>query len=280
MSPLPRLRARACAALAVVLVGALEAALLAGCGDRSPDSPAQETARPLKVQHALDLTLVPGRAKRPVTLGPGELDDALALRARPVGAATPGRSAALPRYLAGRLGGFDPVGPVADADLERIRSLDPDVILGTIPSHARIYRALTEIAPTVIADEAVDWKPNLRQDGEALGRTDAAEALLSAYDRRVARLRARLRRRGRLSARRFRRALPPTVRPFLSRRFVSSILADLGLGGGRAEYAGGSPRSKASRRAAPFDHWSLGEGPLAAGRVLEDIERHLTRAKP
>ena len=39
------------------------------------------------------------------------------------------------------------------------------------------YERLKDIAPTVALDEKVDWKANLRQDGEALGRPEFAERL-------------------------------------------------------------------------------------------------------
>ena len=248
----------------------LAVALNAGCGDTAPDTPAEETAHPLKIVHALGLTLVPGRAKRPVVLHPGELDDVLALGITPVGAATPAPGVGFPRYLGHRVRGIASVGSVRRPDMARIERLDPDLILGSTPSHRKIYRSLRRIAPAVIADERVHWQPNLRQDGEALGRTDAAEAMLSAYDTRVGRLRRSLPRFP--SAAAVARALPARVRPFLARPFISSIMKDARLPHPR-------PRrmERFSARPGPGDQWSLGVGVIAANRVLDDLARFLAR---
>lgn len=243
---------------------------LGGCGYGSPQTPKQETKEPLKIQHALGETKVPGRASRPVMLATGELEDSLALGVVPAGAAVPAAGEGFPRFLGGRAERVGRVGSVARPELGRVRGLDPDLILGVIPAQRRIYRRLDEIAPTVMADARVNWKPNLRQDGEALGRTDDAEAMLSDYDRRALRLRRALRggnpSRAELSA-----ALPAAVRPYLGRPFIASILADVGL-----------PHAESASRAArpgPHDQWSLGEGVIAARLVLRDLDRWLPRAR-
>ena len=55
---------------------------------------------------------------------------------------------------------------------------------------------LSEIAPTVMSEggAAANWKLDLRLFGEALGRTNQAEGLLSGWDRTAAAARRRLRR--------------------------------------------------------------------------------------
>jgi iron complex transport system substrate-binding protein len=239
--------------IALCLAAALS---LAGCEVESKDPP--EGARPLKVQHALGETRVPGRSERPVALYPSELDSALALGVRPAGAATHRGLSAFPRYLNAR--GVPAVGPVDRPDVREIEVIDPDLILIGKQSHQRLYRRLKDIAPTVALDELIKWKPNFRHDGEALGRTDRAEALLTDYDRRAARVR-RL-----LDGRRPR--LPEEARRSLRRPFIASILEDLGLPHPRP----GSDRVPGARPGA-YDHWTLGTGPLAARRVLLDLSR-------
>ena len=235
----------------------LAAALyLTACGIDTHDPP--ENRRPLKVQHALGETRVPGMSKRPVTLYPSELDSALALGVRPVGAATHRGASAFPRYLDTR--GVRVVGPVDRPRLDEIEALEPDVILIGKQSHEPLYRKLKLIGRTVALDELVNWKPNLRHDGEALGRTDRAEALLIDYDRRAARARRVLD--GRLPT------LPSQARRSLRRPFIASILDDLGLPHPRL----GSDSLPGARPGA-YDHWSLGTGPLAARQVLLDLTR-------
>jgi ABC-type Fe3+-hydroxamate transport system substrate-binding protein len=234
---------------------AAAALCVGGCQATDVDDP-PETRHHLKVQHALGLTKVPpGQAERPVALYPSELDDAFALGASPVGAA-----GTLPRYLGARTRNTQLVGPIVRPDLARIQKLDPDLILAA-RRQRRLYKRMKEIAPTVAIDEKVDWKPNLRQDGEALGEADFAEKLLTDYDGRVARVKRLIRRRGRPN-------LPPAVRDSLSRPFVASILDDVGMS---------HPRPRADllpgARPGPYDAWTLGMGYIAAARILADLER-------
>jgi iron complex transport system substrate-binding protein len=240
-----RLPALLCAGAALVA---------AGCQASDTDDP-PETSHPLKVQHALGETKVPGHAERPVALYPSELDDAFALGAVPVGASSP-----LPEYLGKRTREVRAVGPVGKPDLARIEVLDPDLILAG-KKQKRLYDRLRKIAPTVALDEKVDWKPNLRQDGEALGKSDFAEKLLTEYDRQVARVKRLIRERGKPT-------LPAAVQPGLSRPFVGSILDDVGLSHPK-------PRSDllASARPGRYDAWTLGMGYIAAIRILADVER-------
>ena len=236
-----------------VALCAAAALAVAGCQATDTDDP-PETSHPLKVQHALGETKVPGHAERPVTLYPGDLDDAYALGAAPVGAA-----GTIPDYLGKRTRDVRRVGTIADPDLGRIEALDPDLILA-VKSQKRLYKRLKKIAPTVVADQKVDWKPNLRQDGEALGESDFAEKLLTAYDRRAAQVKRLIRKRGRPS-------LPAAVRASLSRPFVVSILKDVGMSHPK-------PRSDLLKGARPgrYDAWTLGIGYIAATRILDDLE--------
>jgi iron complex transport system substrate-binding protein len=241
-----RLLALLCAAPALALVG---------CQATDTDDP-PETSHNNKVQHALGETKVPGRAERPVALYPSELDDAFALGSAPAGAAGP-----LPDYLGARTRPVEIVGSIATPDVGRIEHLDPDLILGAKQSQKRLYDRLTRIAPTIMLDQKVDWKPNLRQDGEALGAADFAEKLLTAYDGQAARVRRLIRKRGRPE-------LPAQVQGSLRRPFVASILDDVGVSHPK-------PRSDLLPGARPGrnDAWTLGLGYIAATRILADLER-------
>jgi iron complex transport system substrate-binding protein len=239
----------------LVLLCAAAALAAAGCEATDTDD-APETSRSLKIQHALGETKVPGQAERPVTLYPSELDDAFALDAAPVGTA-----GAIPGYLGrARTHDVEQVGTVARPDLGRIATLDPDVILAG-KRQKGYYERLRDIAPTVALDEKVDWKANLRQDGEALGRPEFAERLLTRYDREAARVK-------RLVDERGKPPLPVEVRDSLSRPFVASVLDDVGVSHPK-------PRSDTLPGARPgrSDAWTLGMGYIAAMRILDDVER-------
>jgi iron complex transport system substrate-binding protein len=231
---------RARTLIALALVG-----VLAGCQESGFDE-SKETQRPLKVQHALDPltgTKVPGQAERPATLTADTLGDALALGVKPVAAAD------VPPYLKKAARGVE---VVSDTDVAAIESAGPDVILGTKERQGDEYDELKKIAPTVMS-EGDDWKLNLRLHGEALGRTNDAEELLTDWDNRVARVKKAL---GdeQISVR-----LPGGEAPG---PVGEMVLADLGLTGG------GGSLEVIRLRGGP--EWSSG-GLLAARAVLAQL---------
>jgi iron complex transport system substrate-binding protein len=126
----------------------------------------------------LNGTKVPGQAERPATLTADALGDALALGLTPVVASE------VPDYMKKAAHG---VRVVKYTDLSGIRAATPDVILGSKDFEGDEYGDLMKIAPTILTDSD-DWKLNLREHGEALGRTNDAEALLTDWDNRVARV--------------------------------------------------------------------------------------------
>jgi iron complex transport system substrate-binding protein len=206
--------------LIVLLVAAL-AAFALGCQESGFDE-RKETARPLKVQHVKGESKVPGQADRPATLTIDTLDDTLALGVRPVVAVVPGDS--LPRYLRRPAAGVKTIPPVAAGELGAVRKARPDLIVGR---QGALFEGLSMIAPTVIVEPGSDrWKLNLRLMGEALGRTNDAEALLTAYDRRVAGVRSAVEGAPRVAV------VRPTQNGWrLAPRgsFAGTILADVGL---------------------------------------------------
>jgi iron complex transport system substrate-binding protein len=172
-----------------LLLAALSATAV-GCQESGFDE-SKETARPLKVQHILGETKVPGQAEEPMTLTVDTLDDTLALGVRPVRAAVP--EARLPAYLrdAGRPAAaaaeVSLMHPVTAADLSAVEAVHPDLIIGSEGEQGRLYDELSRLAPTVMTDGGGgQWKLNLRLVGEALGRTNDAEQLLTDHDRAAA----------------------------------------------------------------------------------------------
>ena len=212
--------------LTLVLLVAL-VAVAAGCQESGFDE-RRETARPLKVQHALGEAKVPGQADRPMTLTTDALDDTLALGVRPVRAALPGGR--LPAYLRSRARGVEVVPPVTARDLAAIKAAQPDVILGSAADQTGLYNRLRLIAPTVMTETAgVQWKLNTRLHGEALGRTNDAESLLIGYDRRSVRVGRGLGK-GRADTEvSVVLVTPREVRMAGDESFPGSVLGDLGL---------------------------------------------------
>jgi iron complex transport system substrate-binding protein len=222
------------AALAVLAAAA--AVSVVGCQESGFDE-SKETERPLKVQHVLGETKVPGQARKPVTLTADTLDDALALKVPPARAALPG--ARLPAYLRAEGAGVSLMRPVGASDLAAVEAVHPDLILGAAGTDGKsgqgyLYQRLSRIAPTVmVALGSGQWKLNIRQVGEALGRTNDAEQLLIDYDHQAALARRAIR------AERAGASAKPRVAVALATRdgvryakrdsFAGSILADAGV---------------------------------------------------
>jgi iron complex transport system substrate-binding protein len=215
--------------LTFALVGAVLAGVApAGCSEATGEGEDEGKSPTLQVAHAQGNARVPGRAKRVVALTPDSLDTAVALGLVPVGAAT-SADGALPSYLGAVRRGISPVGPAFALDVPAIRRLEPDVIVGSKRRQGTRYGTLKRIAPTVMSeDTGHSWEVNTRLGGEAFGRTDEAESLLSRYDRRVARLRRALAE-GRRPEVSMVRVLPDGVRATGSRSFAGTILGDAGL---------------------------------------------------
>jgi iron complex transport system substrate-binding protein len=213
--------------LIVLLLAAL-AAFALGCQESGFDE-RKETARPLKVQHVKGESKVPGQAERVATLTLDTLDDTLALGVRPVLAVVPGDS--LPSYLRGPAAGVETIDPPVPAgekpapgDLAPLKAANPGVIVGR---QGALFERLSLIAPTVIVEPGSGrWKLNLRLMGEALGRTNDAEALLTDYDRRVAGVRRVVEGRPRVGVV---RAVEDGLRFAPRDSFAGTILADVGL---------------------------------------------------
>jgi iron complex transport system substrate-binding protein len=267
----------------ILLLLAALAAFALGCQESGFDE-RKETARPLKVQHVKGESKVPGQAERPATLTLDTLDDTLALGLRPVVAVVPGD--ALPGYLRRPAAGVKTIPPVEAGRLEAVRKARPDLIVGR---QGALFEGLSLIAPTVIVEPGSGrWKLNLRLMGEALGRTNDAEGLLTDYDRRVAAVRTAVRGRPRVAV----------IRPvedgwgFAPRdSFAGTILADVGVRQVRSFARAdvvllSQPRSEPVRLArGAFSQadvelatwWGPG-GVLEARAALRDLEAILGRA--
>jgi iron complex transport system substrate-binding protein len=234
--------------IALALVGAL-----AGCQESGFDE-SKETQRPLKVQDAmnpLNGTKVPGQAERPATLTADTLGDTIALGVTPVVASD------VPDYMHTEA---RDVRVVKDTDLSGIRAATPDVILGTKEGQGDEYGELSKIAPTIMTEDD-DWKLNLREHGEALGRTNDAEQLLIDWDNRLAKVKSALS--GPKASVLLVGQNDAPVSPGAVGRMV---LEDLGLKSG----SGGSRVLRIT--AGP--EWSSG-GLLAARAALEDVAKAL-----
>ncbi|GAA3573906.1 hypothetical protein GCM10022197_33520 [Microlunatus spumicola] len=162
----------------------------AGSGAAAGPAAAPSSASTWSVVHRYGTTTVSGPPQRVVTLGQTDHDAAIALGVVPVavggflgGSYTPFR----PWNSAG-LDTRPPVLDMQEIAFEKVAALAPDLILAVMSGVTKEdYAKLTRIAPTVAQpvdaeDWAVPYRPHTEHVGQALGRPDAAAALVSELD--------------------------------------------------------------------------------------------------
>lgn len=148
-----------------------------------PSAPDPVSGSTRSVTHASGVSRVPADPQRIVVLSTSALDAvcAVGLWERVVGATTVGGTRPQPPYLGTGVLEIPAVGPAGQPDLAAIRNLDPDLILGGIPTATAGYQALQDIAPTVLVGDPADWRDEFTAYAAGLNRSDAAEAALQAY---------------------------------------------------------------------------------------------------
>lgn len=195
----------------------------------TPASSEGQSAGTRTTEHAMGTTTIEGQPERVVVPDTGELDNAMTLGVKPVGAveAIPGEG--FPAYLEGTEG-IENVGTIEQPNLERIAALQPDLILSSKLRHEAIYDRLSEIAPTVFAETTgVTWKENFDLHAEALGKEDAAEAVKDQYQKSIEAFQDTLGDRldeTEISVVRF---LPGDTRIYQKASFIGTVLEDVGL---------------------------------------------------
>jgi len=213
-----------------ICVALLATLTVTACGDddnqAASASSAPEATR--TVRHAMGTATITGTPKRVVVLDTGELDSAVALGVKPVGAVEAIAGAGLPAYLGDAAEGVELVGTIEQPNVEAIAALRPDLILSSKTRHEAIYDQLSRVAPTVFSETVgVTWKENFALHGQALGRTAETRRLQDEYREKAKALQADL------------PAVPPSmsvvrsvgdeVRIYLRANFLGTILADAGL---------------------------------------------------
>jgi iron complex transport system substrate-binding protein len=217
--------------------------LASACGSSSDDAstgaattvPAEQAssgqAATRSVDHTMGTTEVPVEPKRIVGLDYDVLDAMTALGFEPVGATESFAGFGIPEYLRDRLGGIELVGTIEEPNLEAIAALEPDLIISSKVRHEQIYEELSQIAPTVFAENVGStWKQNVPVYGDAVGKREESEQLLADYEARGAEVGERIA--GQFGAAptiSVVRFLPDETRIYTKDNFIGSILEDVGL---------------------------------------------------
>ncbi|ONI87444.1 ABC transporter substrate-binding protein [Actinosynnema sp. ALI-1.44] len=281
-------------------------------GDQAP-----ATGEIRAVEHAMGETKVPASPKRVVVLDTDKLDTMFSLGMTPVGAAQASQNTKIPTYLGQGFASVKAVGTTQEPDLDAIRALRPDLILGSKFRQEKFYDELTSIAPTVYTDKVgITWKENFLLDADALGKKTEAQGLLDEYTQRASSLKKTTQK---VSIVRF---MPDEIRVYGPESFSGIVLKDAGVPRtARQELADKSDKrfdkvspervqevdgdvifvsaygEKAAQRQAEVtagplwgklsavaagrsyvvddEVWMLGIGVTAAGKILDDLQKHL-----
>lgn len=137
------------------------------------------------VEHAMGETEIEGTPERVVVLDTGELDSAMTLGVTPVGSVEAVEGMGYPSYLEGT-GKIENVGTIEAPNIEKIATLEPDLILSSKLRHEQVYDQLSSIAPTVFTETTGEpWRENFEKHAEALNREAEAERVVSEYESRI-----------------------------------------------------------------------------------------------
>ncbi|MFZ3593102.1 ABC transporter substrate-binding protein [Streptomyces sp. BH104] len=186
----PRIR-RAALIPAAAVTGAL---LLSACGSDSGDGAggAEKAGSASKTRQLTDAqgrkVKVPSDPRKVVALSEPTLDAALALGVEPVGTTAGRGQQGVSSYLADKAAKSQVVASVAEADMERLAALQPDLILLDETTGAKkTVDKLQEIAPTVVTAKLnEDWKKAFTDTADALNKKSDAETWLADFDTQVA----------------------------------------------------------------------------------------------
>lgn len=138
------------------------------------------------IKHAMGTAKLPKTPERVVVLFNGMVDISVALGVKPVGAVESWEQKPWYEFLRKQMDGVKNLGEETQPNIEAIIALKPDLIIGAKSRHEKIYPQLESIAPTIMVEELFAWKNNLKLAAEALNKQEAANKILSDWDKRVA----------------------------------------------------------------------------------------------
>ncbi len=96
-------------------------------------------------------------------------------------------------WLDKKLKGTTYIGHMNAPDMERILSLDPDLILGVEKHHAKAYDALSKMASTVFIENMEDdWRNIYRYVAHVTSKEKLAEDRLKEFDAKLAKAKSEL----------------------------------------------------------------------------------------
>lgn len=167
--------------------------LLAACGTSSEDSSSNDEDNgdnsdfePYTVEHAMGETTVKEKPEKVVILTNEGTEALLALGVTPVGAVQSWTGDPWYEHISDRMEDVEVVGTESEVNIEKIISLDPDLIIGNKLRQEKIYDQLNEVAPTIFSETLKgEWQDNFKTYAKALNMEAKGEELLTEYNDRL-----------------------------------------------------------------------------------------------
>ncbi len=171
----------------------LGASMLAACGsaneessddNKQSDSNEQESSfEPYTVEHAMGETTVEEKPEKVVILTNEGTEALLALGVTPVGAVKSWTGDPWYDHIKDKMEGVEVVGTESNVNIEKIASLNPDLIIGNKLRQEKIYDQLNEIAPTIFSETLKgEWQENFKVYAKALNKKEKGEELINQFD--------------------------------------------------------------------------------------------------
>ncbi|WP_238343743.1 ABC transporter substrate-binding protein [Microbacterium sp. RG1] len=172
-------------------LGALTAVAMIAAGCASTPSTDESTSAAgqsgYTVEHAMGETEFESVPERIVVLDSPQIDALVALGITPVGAPEIGAGRGFPAYLADELDGTEPIGFIAEPDIDAIANLAPDLIIGSKVRHEALYQELSAIAPTVFSeDTGTNWTEQAELTAAAVNQSTEMDELIQGVEDRAA----------------------------------------------------------------------------------------------
>ncbi|MDQ8704681.1 iron-siderophore ABC transporter substrate-binding protein [Streptomyces sp. LHD-70] len=208
---------------------------LSACGSGDAKDSTGDSSGTRTVKTAMGDVKVPDAPKRVVVLDTAELDSAITLGVKPVGATHADVESGFLNYLPkDEVKGIKDVGAMMTPNVEAIAELKPDLILTSKIRHEKLYPQLSEIAPTVMTENTgYPWKENFQVHADALGKKDEAKKVVAEYDQHASDVTKALGGDAKAEATEVnvvRFVEGADIRIYGKQNYIATILKDVGLG--------------------------------------------------
>ncbi|MBT2398513.1 ABC transporter substrate-binding protein [Streptomyces sp. ISL-100] len=225
--------------LAAASLAVTAALALSACGSSDAGKPSSSDAaagdKTHTVKTAVGEVKVKNNPQRVVVLDTAELDSAITLGVKPVGAthttAEPGFLGYLPKD---KVAGIKDVGEMMTPNLEAVAALKPDLILTSKVRHGALYDELKALAPTVMTENTgYPWRENFQVHADALGKKAEAKQVVADYTEHAAKVTDAIGgkdKAAKTNVNVVRFIEGADIRIYGKQNYIATVLADVGLG--------------------------------------------------